>query len=138
MSFLLDTNLLSELNKPKPHPGVQKWFDRVPEEKLFVSVFSLGEIQSGIEKLTSSTRKNDLMIWFEEVQEAFQGNVVTFDKDAALLWGKIYGRLSKTGKPLPLLDSLIAATALRYNLVLVSGNVPDFSPVGLDIINPWD
>jgi predicted nucleic acid-binding protein len=138
MSFLLDTNVLSELSKPVPHPGVLKWFDRIPEEKLFLSVFTLGEIQSGIEKLVDGAKKNSLLIWFDELQEAFSGNVLSFDKDTALLWGKTHGRLLKTGKPLPLMDSLIAAMALKHNMVLVSRNVPDFTHFGVDILNPWE
>lgn len=138
MSFLLDTNVLSELSKPVPHPGVLQWFDRIPEEKLYLSVFTLGEIQSGIEKLTDGAKKNSLLIWFEDIREAFSGNILAFDTSTALLWGKTHGQLLKTGKPLALMDSLIAAAALRNNMVLVTRNISDFAPFGIDILNPWE
>mgnify|MGYP006269997485 CR=1 FL=1 len=138
MNYLLDTNVLSELSKPTPDTNVAIWFDRVPEERLHVSVFTLGEIQSGIERLTEGTKRDRLLQWFGDVQRAFRGNTLPFDTDAALLWGKTHGRLRKQGTPVPLMDSLIAVTALRHNLTLVTRNRPDFAPAGVDILDPWE
>lgn len=138
MNYLVDTNVLSELSKPAPDARVAAWIDRIPEDKVYVSVFTLGEIQSGIERLTDGTKRNDLLLWFGQLQDAVQGNILPFDTDTALLWGKIHGRLVKSGRPIPLMDGLIAVTALRHNMVLVTRNRSDFAPVGVDIIDPWE
>ena len=138
MNYLLDTNVLSELSKPSPDTGIEAWFDRVPEETLYVSVFTFGEIQSGIESITEGPKRNKLLLWFGELQEAFDGNILPFDTDTALLWGRTHGRLMNTGRPIPLMDGLIAATALRHNMVLVTRNRPDFAPIGVDIFDPWE
>lgn len=138
MSFLLDTNVISELSKPNPDQNVLIWFNQVPEEKLFLTVFTLGEIQSGIEKLKDSKKQGKLLLWFEEIREAFRGQVLDFDTDAALLWGKTHGNLVKQGNPPSLMDSLIAATALRHNCVLVTRNQSDFAYFGVDILDPWE
>lgn len=138
MNYLLDTNVLSELSKPTPNTNVETWFDRVSEEKLHVSVFTLGEIQSGIERLTEGTKRNTLLQWFGDVQEVLRGSILPFDTDTALLWGKTHGRLLKLRRPIPLMDGLIAVTALRHNLTLVTRNRSDFAPVGVDILDPWE
>ncbi len=138
MNYLLDTNVLSELSKPLPETNVETWFDRTPEESLYVSVFTLGEIQTGIERLAAGQKRNHLLLWFGELQEAFHGNILPFDTDTALLWGKTHGRLLNSGRPIPLMDSLIAATALRHNMILVTRNRPDFTPVGVDVFDPWE
>lgn len=138
MNYLVDTNVLSELSKPAPDARVAAWFDRIPEDKVYVSVFTLGEIQSGIERLNDGTKRNDLLLWFGQLQDAVQGNILPFDTDTALLWGKTHGRLVKSGRPIPLMDGLIAVTALRHNMVLVTRNRSDFAPVGVDILDPWE
>ncbi len=130
MNYLLDTNVLSELSKPRPDTNVEAWFDRAPEEALYVSVFTLGEIQSGIERRAEGARRNNLLIWFDELLEAFDGNILPFDTDTALLWGKTHG--------ISLMDGLIAASALRLNMVLVTRNRADFAPVGVDVFDPWE
>ncbi|TVR74126.1 MAG: type II toxin-antitoxin system VapC family toxin [Spirochaetaceae bacterium] len=130
MNYLLDTNVLSELSKPSPDTRVETWFDRVPEESLYVSVVTLGEIQSGIERRAEGAKRNSLLLWFGELQEAFLGNILPFDTDTALLWGRT--------RRLPLMDGLIAATALRHSMVLVTRNRPDFAPVGVDVFDPWE
>jgi toxin FitB len=138
MNFLLDTNVLSELSKPSPDTRVEAWFDRAPEESLYVSVFTLGEIQSGIERLAEGAKRNNLLLWFGELQEAFFGNILPFDTDTALLWGRAHGRLLSSGRPVSLMDSLIAATALRHSMILVTRNRSDFAPIGVDIFDPWE
>ena len=138
MNCLLDTEVLSELSKPSPDTRVEQWFDRAPEETLYVSVFTLGEIQSGIERRAEGARRNDLLLWFGELLKAFDENILPFDTDTALLWGKTHGRLLHSGRTVPLMDGLIAATALRHNMVLVTRNRADFAPVGVDIFDPWE
>ena len=138
MNYLLDTNVLSELSKPTPDSNVEAWFDRAPEVSLYVSVFTLGEIRSGIERRADGARRDDLLTWFNELLEAFDENIVPFDTDAALLWGKTRGRLLNSGRPIPLMDGLIAVTALRHNMVLVTRNRADFAPVGVDVFDPWE
>ena len=135
MSFLIDTCALSELLKPKPSPRVSKWFDAVPPEALFVSVLTFGEIRKGVEKLGSSRRRARIAAWLEtELPAWFEDRVLPVDADVADEWGRLLARL-KT--PVPAIDSLIAATALRHRFTIVTRNESDFTATGADLLNPW-
>jgi predicted nucleic acid-binding protein len=137
VKYLVDTNVLSELSKRMPDPKVVTWYDQVSEHSLYVSAFTLGEIEAGIARLNDSSKQRALRVWFASVHDALRGNVVPFDADCALLWGRVQGRLAKAGTPVPLMDSLIGVTALRHALVLVTRNAAHFSPLGVDVFDPW-
>ena len=136
MSFLIDTCALSELLKTRPSPRVSKWFDAAPPVALFISVLTLGEIRKGIEKLRGGRRHARITAWLEtELRDWFEDRVLPIDAAVADEWGRLMGRLKK---PVPAIDGLIAATALRHRFVIVTRNESDFATTGVDVFNPWE
>ena len=136
MSYLIDTNVLSELRRRKPDPGVVAWFEERPATTLYISVLTLGEIRKGIEALGNSNRKLKLLDWLETGLPAFfSGRILPIDTEVADRWGRL---LAAAGRPLPAIDSLLAATALTHGFALVTRNVNDFPHPDLQIINPWE
>jgi len=136
LSYLIDTNVLSELRRKEPNPGVVVWFEERPATTLYVSVLTLGEIRKGIEALGKSKRKLKLLDWLEtELPAFFAGRILPIDEEVAGCWGRL---LAAAGRPLPAIDSLLAATALTHRLALVTRNVNDFPHPELEIINPWE
>jgi predicted nucleic acid-binding protein len=135
MSYLLDTNILSETVRRAPNKSVLAWLDRIPGEALFVSVLTLGEIRKGIEAITDKKRREKLRLWLEhELPVWFEGRVLPVDLAVAGRWGRI---LAEVGHPVPTIDSLLAATALHHELRLVTRNATDFEYPGLEVINPF-
>jgi hypothetical protein len=135
MSYLLDTNILSETVRRAPNRSVLAWLDRIPGEALFVSVLTLGEIRKGIEAITDKKRREKLRLWLEhELPVWFEGRVLPVDLAVADRWGRI---LAEVGRPVPTIDSLLAATALHHELRLVTRNAADFEYPGLEVINPF-
>lgn len=138
MKYLLDTCLISELVKKEPNPSVVAWLDEQDEQKLFLSVLNLGELQKGISKLPESTRKSELQAWIAlDLVERFDGRIIEVDLETALCWGRIQGETEQTGVKLPVMDSLIAATAAAHGLVVVTRNVRDMERCGATVCNPW-
>jgi hypothetical protein len=135
MSYLLDTNILSETVRRAPNKSVLAWLDRIPGEALFVSVLTLGEIRKGIEAITDKKRREKLRLWLEhELPVWFEGRVLPVDLAVADRWGRI---LAEVGRPVPTIGSLLAATALHHELRLVTRNATDFEYPGLEVINPF-
>lgn len=135
MSYLLDTNVLSELVKPKPNSSVLRWFDFTPDEGLYVSVLTLGEIRKGVEKIADIKRKEMLRVWLEsKIPEWFEDRILTIDRCVADRWGRL---LQEMHRPIPVIDSLLTATALYYDLRLVTRNIQDFNYPSLEVVNPW-
>lgn len=137
--FLIDTNVLSEYNRPgSPNPGVKQWLETTKRELQYVSVISLAEIQKGIELLPIGKRRAQLEQWFkQELEIWFSGRVLPVDREVASHWASLIAKMMQMGRPLPTIDSLIAATALAYDLSLVTRNVRDFQDAGVATINPW-
>jgi len=136
LSYLIDTNVLSELRRKEPNPGVVAWFEERPATTLYVSVLTLGEIRKGIEALGKSKRKLKLLDWLETKLPAFfAGRILPIDEKVADRWGRL---LAAAGRPLPAIDSLLAATALTHGLTLVTRNGDDFPHPDLEIISPWE
>ena len=135
MSYLLDTNIISETVRRNPNKAVIAWLDQLPAEALFVSVLTLGEIRKGIEVLADKRRQEKLRLWLEhELPAWFEGRVLPVDLAVADRWGRL---LAEVGRPVPTVDSLLAATALHHELRLVTRNAGDFDYPGLQVINPF-
>ena len=135
MSYLLDTNVLSELRRKSPNSGVVEWFAKRPATTLYLSVLTLGELRKGVDGLTDTARRASLLDWLEtDLPAYFTGRILPIDVHVADRWGRI---LAVAGRPLPAIDSLIGATAAHHGLSLVTRNVRDFAGFGLDVINPW-
>jgi len=135
LSYLLDTNIVSELVRAKPDTAVLKWFEAVPDQALHLSVLSLGEIRKGIELLKDGARKEKLRLWLEqELTSWFEGRLLPVSAPVADRWGRL---LAEANRPVPAIDSLLAATAMHHELRLVTRNVGDFRFQGLEVVNPW-
>lgn len=135
MSYLLDTNVVSETIRRQQNKLVIGWLEQIPAEALFVSVLTLGGIRKGIERLADKKRREKLRIWLEhELPAWFEGRVLPVDLAVADRWGRL---LAEVGRSVPTIDSLLAATALHYELRLVTRNAGDFDYPGLEVINPW-
>ncbi len=135
MSYLIDTNVLSELRRKSPDPGVVAWFSQRPSATLYLSVLSLGEIRKGIEGVSDSVRRQALVDWLEtDLPAFFTGRILLVDAAVADRWGRL---VAAAGRPLPAIDSLLAATALAHDLILVTRNVKDFAGLPVQLFNPW-
>lgn len=135
MSYLLDTNVLSELRRKSPNAGVVAWFTQRPASTLYLSVLTLGELRKGIESLADAKRRMTLADWLEtDLPGFFAGRILGIDAQVADRWGKL---LAAAGRPLPAIDSLLGATAAQHGLSLVTRNERDFVGLGLEVINPW-
>lgn len=135
MSYLIDTNVVSELTRSGPAPSVAAWFEEVADEALHLSVLTLGELRRGVEKLPVSKRKEKLRYWLEHELPAWFGDrLLPVDAAVADAWGRLQATAERT---LPAIDSLLAATALHHHLRLVTRNTADFEIKGLETVNPW-
>jgi tRNA(fMet)-specific endonuclease VapC len=138
MNYLLDTCVISELIAKQPHSYVTSWVDKLADEHVYLSVLTIGEIQRGISKLPDSKRKSTLIDWLAtDLLARFSGKLLVLDTDVLLTWGQLTARLDLIGRPLPAIDSLIAAQALAYKMILVTRNVKDFVDTDVQLINPW-
>lgn len=138
MSYLIDTCCISELIKKKPNPNVLKWFADQDELSMYLSVITFGELRKGIEKLPDSKKKKELNRWVkEDLKNRFKNRILNINIDEANKWGEISAVAEKNGKPLPAIDSLIAATALVHDLSIVTRNTQDMEGSGVEVINPW-
>jgi predicted nucleic acid-binding protein len=136
--FLLDTNCVSELVRVKPEPRVLKWMEAADEGMLYLSVLTLGEIRKGVAALPQDRRRTRLEAWLEvELQERFSGRTLPIDAAVADRWGLLAAEARRKGKALAVIDGLLAATALHYNLTVVSRNAGDFSIAQVPVLNPW-
>lgn len=138
MSYLLDTCVLSELRRTTPDIGLVEWLERVSESTLYIPVTVLGEIQQGISQLAQGKKRNGLQLWLDqELVTRFSGRILHIDLETMREWGTLRGEGQKQGKPRPVVDCLIAATAIRHNLTLVTRNTSDFESLPLRLLNPW-
>lgn len=135
MSFLLDTNLVSELRKgPRINPGVRAWFDAVDDADLFLSVLVIGELRQGVERIQrrDAPGARSLSLWLERVIEQHANRILPVDITIAELWGRL-----NVPDPLPTVDGLLAATALVKDLTLVTRNLADVARTGARTLNPF-
>jgi toxin FitB len=139
MKYLLDTCVISEIIRPKPSSKITKWIKNEDESNFFLSVLTIGELHKGIEKLTESKRKRELHNWVEnDLKERFWSRIIDIDVQTAMVWGKIQGMAESIGRPMPAVDSLIAATGITHNLTVVTRNISDMKESGVSLFNPWE
>jgi len=139
MKYLLDTCVISEIIKQRPSVKVTKWIKKKDQANFFISVLTIGELHKGIEKLTESQRKEKLHNWVEnDLKERFLNKIIGIDMQVAIIWGKIQGMTERIGKPMPAMDSLIAATGITHHLTVVTRNTSDMKESGVVLFNPWE
>ncbi len=134
--ILLDTNVLSELVKPRPHPGVISW-TRHSATALAIPTVAVAEMAFGIEKLTEGRRREDLLAGLERLVTEFAERLFDFNVKAAWAYGQLLAAARKRGRPMSVPDAAIAAIAAANDCALATRNVEDFATAGLQLINPW-
>jgi len=137
VGFLLDKCLLSEVWKPRPNAGVVDWLSRCHEDDLHISSLCLGEIRKGVGALPDGKRKSRLLRDYAALRSRFSSRVLAIDGQTAERWGDLAAHAIRSGRPLHVVDGLIAATALAHGHTLVTRNVSDFESVPVPILNPW-
>jgi len=137
VSFLLDTNAVSEWVKPRPNPGLIGWMEAADEDRIFISVVTLAELHYGVERMSAGRRRNRLEQWLQhELPLRFESRVLPVDGNVAEVWGRMVSRHEAAGRPIGAMDAFLAATAETHRLILVTRNVTDF-PLLKAILNPW-
>jgi len=138
VSFLLDTNVISELVRPRPDPGLVEWLGECDEDRVFLSVVTLAELRYGIARLPVGRRRRSLEEWLHgELLQRFDGRILPVDDDVALTWGDVTAECAAAGRPIEAMDGLIAATARVHALDLVTRNARDFAAALMSVHNPW-
>jgi toxin FitB len=136
--FLLDTNIISELVKPRPAPSVTAWIEATDESLLYLSVLTLGEIRRGIAALPQSRRRVTLEAWLEkDLRARFEGRILDIDQEVADRWGVLTATARRSGILIPVIDGLLAATALEHNLTFVTRGTGQIPSLGIAVFNPW-
>jgi predicted nucleic acid-binding protein len=136
--IILDTNLVSEPLKPKPHAGVLTWLDRQAPETLYLTTITLAELQAGIDTLPAGKRRTALQAATTELTAQFEGRVLPFDRDSARAFGRVFAGTQAAGNPIHFGDCAIAAIAIQRGFALATHNVRDYKGAGMELINPWD
>jgi predicted nucleic acid-binding protein len=138
MAFLLDTCVVSEPLQKSPKAEVLQFLGTLVPSESYISVITIGEIWKGIQILPASRKRNQLLDWFrEDFRPGFSGRIVQLDQPCLVTWGELWARLESSGLPMPSVDSFLAATALHYDLTIVTRNEDDFVNSGCRILNPW-
>jgi len=138
VNYLLDTCVISELIKHKAERRVLAWIDSVPEDRLHLSVLTLGELHKGIARLATGDRRRRLEKWLsDDVRTRFEDRIVTLDEEALALCGRIMGEGERRGRTWPVMDSLMAASAIAGRMTLVTRNLADVQDMGVTLFDPW-
>jgi len=134
---MLDTNVISELQKSNCNQNVRLFAQEIHWEDLYLSVITIGELCYGVEKLPAGKKKHELSVWlYTKLPEWFNRRIIEIDTEVIIEWGKIRAR---TERQIPVADSLIAATAITNNIFLVTRNTKDFDDIeGINLLNPWE
>jgi len=139
MNWLFDTCVLSEGIRPMPSQKVMKWLWEIPEESIFISVLTLGELYKGIQKITDEHRAKKMTFWLEaEIIVRLGNRILPVDDDIAIAWGALCAQTERKGVSRPVADSLLAATAQVHHLTVATRNVDDFLFTGISVFNPWE
>lgn len=140
MKYLLDTCVLSEYIKKKPDQKVINWLDQQEESSLFISIITIAEIKKGIIKIKNSepNRYQKLNHWLQKIEQRFNQRILSLTENILDHWATICGESEAKGKKLPIIDSLITATAYENGLIIVTRNISDFDLSLVKTFNPWD
>ncbi|MBP6004086.1 MAG: type II toxin-antitoxin system VapC family toxin [Pyrinomonadaceae bacterium] len=138
MNYLLDTCVLSEYRKPAPSAKVLAWVDEQADDSLYISVLTIGELDKGICKMPPSNRKTNLAAFVDALIARFDRRILDLDTETLRRWGEMIADLESKGRPMPVIDSLMAATALARGMTLVTRNEDDFIPAGIRVLNIWE
>lgn len=137
MKYLLDTNVISEMQKSQCNQNVKLFTDTLNWEDMYLSAITIGELYYGVEKLPAGKKKHELSIWlYTKIPQWFNGHIVDIDMEVMMEWSKIRAGSERI---LPVVDTLIAASAITHHMFLVTRNVRDFEDIdGINILNPWE
>jgi predicted nucleic acid-binding protein len=135
---LLDTCVLSELQRPGGSSKVRESVESLGEDEIYLSVITFGEITKGVQRLADGRRKSDLLAWLNGLDRFYSGRLLGIDRETAGIWGEIAARAETQGRVLAASDGLIAATALQHGLRILTRNIADFAITGVLLSNPWD
>jgi len=134
---LLDTCVLSEIRHPQGEPRVRAAVQEHSNDELFLSILTLGELAKGIALIDTGRRKTELESWLSGLHAQYSDRILPVDSETTLIWGEITAAARLNGRTIPAIDGLIAATALRHGMALMTRNIDDFAPTGVRLINPW-
>jgi toxin FitB len=137
VTFLLDTNVVSEWVKPQPDPGVVRWLADADEDRLYLTVVTLAELRHGIERLDVGARRKRIEAWIDELKERFEQRILPIDENVAEYWGRLMARSEAKGRRIHVMGGFLAATAEVHGLTLVTRNVEDFATAGCPLYSPW-
>ncbi len=138
MRYLVDTCVISEITRPRPHSAVIEWLNSQDANDLHVSVLAFAELEKGVARLPASRKKERLERWLQDdIKKRFADHLFDVNLGIAELWGRIQAEAERRGKPLPVIDGLVAATAIANDCVVVTRNVADFERAGARTVNPW-
>ena len=138
MSFLLDTNVVSEWVKLRPNPGVVAWLADVDEDRVFISVVTLAELRHGVERMHDGNRRRRIDEWLrDELPLRFEGRVLFVDDVVADAWGRVVAHRETLGRRIEPMDAFIAAIAQVHTLTLVTRNTSDFQSSVPAVLDPW-
>lgn len=136
--YLLDTVTVSATRLPNRNPEVTRWLESHKSGPFFLSVLTLGELQQGVELARDDHSRHVLQRWLVDVRALYSNRLIPFSSEEALAWGTLYAPLQISGRPPAVVDSMIAVTALVHGLTVVTRNVSDFQPLGVEVASPWD
>ena len=138
MRVLLDTCVLSEIRRPRGNQGVREFVESLDPDEIFLSVVTDGELAKGIALLTAGAKQQQLSFWLTGIEQHYADKILPIDLPTSRLWGELTARAQTAGVQVPLSDGLIAATALRYGLHVVTRTTRDFAATGVLVIDPWN
>jgi toxin FitB len=137
--IVLDTNVISDSSRPRPHSSVQDWFRAQRQTDLFICTPVLAELSYGIERLPAGGRRSFLETWLMRLEtEGFPNRILTFDRRAAHEFGKILNTRTSKGRPVKTMDAIIAAIAKAEGATVATRDIADFADLGLAVTNPFE
>jgi toxin FitB len=134
---LLDTCVISELQRENGNPAVRKAVTAIAPGDLFLSALTIGELSKGIALLHTGKKKQYLSIWLSHLQSEFADRIMVVDAETSIIWGDLTARLQRAGTIIPAIDGLLAATAIKHKMILMTRNIRHFRDTDLAILDPW-